>query len=160
MIYLALVIVAAGTLLGVWKSGGIPYSLSSLVFALPKQQQWVWSAWMGITAVLMLPVMLKALPETWEFTGFLTTACLLGVSATPLIHKDTERWHDTLAICAGVMSQICVAVLSPWWLVAWVLMLIKPCVRRWARTNCTVFLAEVICGITLFGSLITKMYAI
>lgn len=155
MIYLALFIVIAGTLIGMWKARGIPYSLSSLVFALPKKQQWVWSAWMGITAVLVLSVIMEALPETWEFAGFLLTACLLGVSATPLIHKDTERWHDTLAIFAGVMSQICVAILNPWWLIAWVLMLIKPCVRRWARANYTVFLAEVMCGVSLFGSLFT-----
>ena len=47
-------------------------------------------------------------------------ACLLFTSALPLTLSNIAELHDYLAVASGVLSQVIVAVVNPWFLLLWV----------------------------------------
>lgn len=146
----------------IWRMKSLPESISAMVYELPKKRQWVWSAWLVSVAFTLMPVLLEKLPDGVESLGFLTTIGLVGAAVTPLIQLETRKWHYIFAIGAGILGQVCVAVLSPWWLLLWFSMIGVLCVMlEWSESRVTktlhengVFIAECICYISIVGSLI------
>jgi hypothetical protein len=145
----------------IWRMKGLPESISAMVYELPRKWQWVWSAWLVAVAFTLMPVLLEKLPDGVEFLGFLTTIGLVGAAVTPLIQLETRKWHYIFAIGAGVLGQMCVAVLSPWWLLLWFGMIGVLCVMlEWPESRAAkvlrgkgVFIAECICYVTLVCSI-------
>ena len=145
----------------IWRMKALPESISAMVYELPRKRQWVWSAWLCLVAFTLMPVLLEKLPDGVEFLGFLTTIGLVGAAVTPLIQLETRKWHYIFAIGAGVLGQMCVAVLSPWWLLLWFTMIGVLCVMlEWPESRVTkvlqgkgVFIAECICYVTLVCSI-------
>lgn len=143
--------------------GGVPESISSMVYALRKDRQWMWSAWMFAVSILLMPRLL----ELANWAGWLTIACLVGVAVTPIIKEETRGIHNWLGIAAGVMSQVCVAWICPWWLLLWVIP-IYALALDFAKDPLDddvpvvsdvlggkgVFVAEVVCMVTLYAGVL------
>lgn len=153
-------LLTAFTGLVVMSRRGLPSSLSAGVFELPSGWRWLWSVWLvsvGWTSGIALMVRLGDL----GFLGFALTVCLTGVGVTPLAKPggtllgasdSLEGLHDVLAVMAGVASQLCVAALSPWRLLAWAIWLPLGMVAYVHGRG--VLAAEVACAVSLYGSLL------
>jgi len=148
------------------KDKKLPDSMSALVYALSNKWQWVWTLWLWAVSLLMCIPLIDALPETWKFLGFLTLACLGFVGAMPIIYKEHKKAHDILGVSAGILSQVCVFILSPWWLLVWFLwpfLMGSTIVQqkggdmRELFKGKGVFVAEVICMITLAVAMLTRI---
>lgn len=164
-IFFSLLLIGAGIILAYEYNRDIPSSISALVHDLPKENQWMWSAWLATISILILPSLLEAVPEEVEFLGFLTEVCLLGTSVTPLVEKETRLGHYIFAISAGILSQACVAFICPSWLLVWLIMAML-LTATFAGFNSLdektpsllegkgVFIAEVLCALSLYGCLL------
>ena len=136
--------------------GGVPKSISSLVNRM--RWKWLWSLWLGVTGFLLLPLLLDELPETFKFVGFLMFIALLGTALTPVFVDKNRKAHNIFGNVLGVLSQVCVLILSPWWLVLWVGMLVVMILSLSGRipkvfVGNGLFVIEVLCMITLYGAL-------
>lgn len=140
-------------------TGQIPESISAMVYVLPKKGMWFWTVWLVVVSVLTFAPAVQLL-DTMNvgFLGFLPMACLAFVAVWPLWDLDHRRWHYALAVAGGILSQICVALINPWWLIAWILWVVifvwKTKDRPLSEWKWSVFLSECICYITLVGSLL------
>ena len=139
-----LVVSYVGT--AIWSKGELPESVSAMVYDLPKAGQWLWTLWLFLVAFCIAPALLEAIPESWKFVGFFTVACLAFCAA----------------IAAGILSQICVAFISPWWLIAWPLYVavisfpVFPWTVEKRISGKGVFLIECVCWLTLTACLIVS----
>ena len=130
----------------------IPESVSAMVYAFPFK--WLWTIWLWAVTILITPSLLDAMPEDWKFLGFLTVACLMFVGAMPLFDKENNSLHNIFGFSAGILSQVCVALISPWWLTLWFsYVLLTAGIWRWTEGK-GVFFMECICYLTLVGALI------
>ena len=158
LLVINILLVAVYVAATIWRMKALPESISAMVYELPRKWQWVWSAWLVAVAFTLMPVLLEKLPDGVEFLGFLTTIGLVGAAVTPLIQLETRKWHYIFAIGAGVLGQMCVAVLSPWWLMVCVVMVylvIDALVhedKRWYDGK-VVFIMECLCAVSLYGSI-------
>ena len=167
-------ILAIGILLAVlytgtviWVNGELPDSISAMVYVMERHGQWVWTVWMWAVSVCVCIPLIDALPDAWKLLGFATLCCLVLCGAMPISSALTnKKWHDALGIAAGVLSQLCVAVVSPWWLAAWALWpflmgstVIQPDGGDMRKTfkGKGVFVAEAICLLTVAGA-VTEYY--
>ena len=123
----------------------LPVSISSMVYILPKGGwRWLWTVWIWLTGLLLIVPLMDALPDDWKFLAFLTIGCLMFCGAMPIFIEENHKWHNIFGIAAGVLSQGCVAIINPWYLVLWILILSA----LWMK-NKTTFISEVICFLTL-----------
>ena len=157
-----LVVLYAG--ITIWGLKGLPDSISAMVYVLPRQGQWLWIVWMWVVSLCVCIPMIGALPDAWKILGFVTLGCLCFCGVMPISSSTTnKKWHDALGIAGGILSQVCVAIISPWWLSVWVLWpflmgstVIQPVdgdMRKLFKGK-GVFVAEVICLLTAAGALI------
>lgn len=142
--------------------GGIPESISGLAYNLSESMRWWWSAWLiAVAASVMVPLMTALDDVAW--LGWLTAVCLIGAAVTPVFNSDTRTIHHVCGIAAGVLSQVCVACLCPWWLLVWLiwLPLLAGAVAAFNDTEETpyfmdgygVLMAECTCAVSLYGAL-------
>ena len=147
--------------------GGVPDSVSGLVYNLSDTKQWWWSVWLSAVAfTVMVPLMVALGDSTW--LGLLTSVCLIGAAVTPVIRKDTRRLHNICGVAAGVLSQFCVMVLCPWWLLCWFIYvpLIAGSMAAFNDSEempvvCDgkgVLVSECICAISLYGALLCSCW--
>lgn len=143
--------------------GGVPDSVSGMVYSLPVRRRWLWSVWMiAVALTLMVPLMTSLGDVAW--LGWLTVVCLIGAAVTPVFNRDTRTMHHVYGIAAGVLSQVCVACLCPWWLLCWFIYvpLIAGSMAAFNDSEempvvCDgkgVLVSECICAISLYGSLL------
>lgn len=137
----------------------MPDSLSAMVYDLPSGYKWVWGLWLvSVALCLFVPLV-----ERNEWLGWLMEVSLLGAALTPLIKKDTLKWHYVAAIATGIISQVIVVVNNINWLSVWMLFVflflssyIQP--DGWlgkAMKGKGMFLAQMTCFIGLAGALIS-----
>lgn len=106
MLTLSFLLVVSFVGVAIWRAKSLPESISALVYDLPKNRLWVWSAWLVmVSALLFVP-----LTDACGGLGWVTEVCLMGAALTPLVKSDTRKWHYCFGIAAGVLSQVCVAV--------------------------------------------------
>ena len=167
MIYLiiaSVLLVVSYVGITIWGLKGLPDSISAMVYVLPRQGQWVWIVWMWVASLCVCIPLIGVMPDTLRFMGFITLACLMLCGAMPISSSTTnKKWHDWLGIAGGILSQVCVAFISPWWLTAWMLWpflmgstIIQPeggDMRRLFKGK-GVFVAEMICFLVLTGALV------
>lgn len=147
----------------------IPDSISALVYDLPRRRQWLWIVWMWAVSLLTCIPLIETMPDDWRILAFATLACLMLCGAMPISDSNVNhRAHNAFGTLGGILSQACVAITSPWWLLAWLLfvavygydLLISKNGRiypsRWYDGK-GVFLAEMICAVTVSGSLLTRL---
>lgn len=164
MLILSLLMAVAYVAAVIIKDRKLPDSISALVYALPVGRwRWLWSAWLALVTLLVAPALTAALTAAW-WTSLLSDAtiiCLAMTAAMPLLPGYRNRLHNALGIASGVLSQVCVAVVCPWWLLLWLLMaavavdawFVHPSLPRWYDHK-GVLLAECICAATVYGSLL------
>ena len=145
--------------------GGVPESVSGLVYNLSERMRWAWSGWLiAVALALMVPLMGRLGDVGW--LGWLTAVCLIGAGVTPIINPETRVAHHVCGIAAGVLSQVCVACLCPWWLLIWALWLpllagVMAALNDAEEMPClldghSAFVAEVTCAVSLYGCLVIK----
>lgn len=141
------------------KIGGVPDSISAMVYELPKKWQWTWTVWLCLVAMLLMP----DLAERCGWIGWLTVVCLCGAAVTPIIQQETRRWHNVMGVMAGWLSQLCVWFVCPWWLLVWTVMLALMMGTLGAYNDTDepavadgkgLLVAEVICAVSVFGALL------
>ena len=102
--------------------GGVPESVSGLVYNLSERMRWAWSGWLiAVALTLMVPLMGELGDVGW--LGWLTVVCLIGAGVTPIVNQETRTVHNLCGIAAGVLSQVCVALVCPYWLLVWTIWL-------------------------------------
>ena len=143
----------------IWKRGELPETISDMVYWHPKNRQWIWSAWLVTVALLLF----APLTEKCGWVGWLAEVCLLGSALTPLVCEDTRTWHKWLGVATGILSQVCVTIMCPWWLLLWFEFVTvasgaflgfndaKGEVR--VMNGKGVFVAECVCTVTLCGAM-------
>ena len=135
--------------------GGVPESVSGLVYNLSERMRWAWSGWLiAVATTLMVPLMSALGDVAW--LGWLTVVCLIGAAVTPVFNRDTRTTHYVCGIAAGVLSQVCVACICPWWLLVWPVWLLvftwKTCgVDDWKHA---VLWMEMTAAAAVYGALI------
>lgn len=127
----------------------IPESISSMVYVLPEGGwRWLWTIWIWVMGFLLVVPLMDTMPDNWRWLGFLTIASLMFCGAMPLFIKEQNLWHNILGVSSGILSQFCVLILEPKMLCLWILMLSA----LWLKSK-AVFIAEILCFITLFSCL-------
>lgn len=169
MLILSLLLAAAYVAAVIIKDRALPDSISALVYALPKGRcRWLWSLWLALVTLLMAPALTAAMAAQWWMSLLVdaTIICLAMTAALPLLPGYHNRLHNALGIASGVLSQVCVAVVCPWWLLLWLLYALLLLVMafpdvRWCNKIVTaldgkgILVAEIICSITAYGTLLT-----
>ena len=142
----------------IWKLHALPDSISAMVYVLDKRWQWLWSVWLWLVAITLPPSLIDAMGENWQFIGFLTIACLMFVGAMPLIPGTHNKTHNVLGVIAGILSQVCVAIIYPWWLMAWFVWIMAALYTAYNVNDIfegkAIFMAEFVCWLSLTGSLL------
>lgn len=145
------------------KDKSLPDSISALVYAIPAGKwRWVWSVWLAAVTLMLAPALTSAAQSNLlVLIADSTIVCLAMTAAVPLLPCYHNKWHYALGISSGVLSQIYVALLCPWWLAAW---LVFAALVVWTLTDWKqdaqkrfygkgVFIAESVCAVTVYGVL-------
>ena len=142
----------------IWRTKEVPDSVSSLIHYL-EGKGWIWSSWLVVVSVTLMIPLIENLGVNTKFFGFLTALCLIGTAITPIIREDTYRLHVWFGRFAGLFSQVCVALLCPWWLLVWLLfvacmgsVLINALPKK--LTGKGLFIIEVLCAVSLYGAIL------
>ena len=119
LIILSALCIAAYTAAVCIKFGGVPASISATFYKLEHN---VWfGATMWLTAVLLMPAILEATPDCYQFTAFMACFGMFLVGAAPNFRDGLDRpVHLTGAILCILFSQVWVLLTCPWVLLAWI----------------------------------------
>ena len=151
----------------IWKHKELPNSISAMVYELEGSKRYIWQSWLAIVTIFIAPTLFEATKDNpFQFIAFLFLFCLLMVSGLPLIEKEKNKAHRIFAICSGVLSQVGVTMVCAWWLLVWLPMILLVCGIYFnafgadnrffkAIEGKGIFLAELACTISLYGSLLT-----
>ena len=161
MLFISILLVVSYVGTAILKDKALPDSISALVYILPEGRwRWLWSAWLALVTVFLTPAFVSATATAYGLLAAgATIVCLAMVAAIPLMPGYHNKWHNGIGIAAGVLSQVCVALISPWWLMAWLLW-VAVCVRIATSKEKTVFdgkgmfIAEAVCWLSLTGCLV------
>lgn len=171
MVIVSVVLAVVGIGLATWREKRLPESISGMVFTLKGNWRWLWTIWMwAVTFCIGIPT-IEVLNGDVEFIGFLMMGSLMFVGAMPLFELESKKEHYFFAAIGGLLSQVCVALISPWWLMTWVLFVALLGVYAFdvykERKNMVIvehwydhigcFLSEVICYVALVGAVVTKL---
>ena len=77
----------------------------------------LFTACIGASAALLMPVMIAVAPENWKFLGFLAAAALIFVAVAPHYKSDEAKLHKTAAKVAGACA-VAWAMATCWEIVA------------------------------------------
>lgn len=118
LIILSALCIAAYTAAVCIKFGGVPASISATFYKLEHK---VWfGATMWLTAGLLIPAILEATPECYQFTAFLACLGMLLIGTAPNFRDGIDRpVHITGAVLCILFSQVWVGLTCPWMLLIW-----------------------------------------
>lgn len=77
----------------------------------------LFTACIGASAALLMPVMIAVAPENWKFLGFMAAASLVFVAVAPHYKGDEAKLHKTAVKIAGVCA-VAWAMATCWEVVA------------------------------------------
>lgn len=150
----------------IWRKRELPESISAMVYILPEGGwRWLWSLWLIVVSVLTFAPVIEILDKRGlGFLAFLPIVFNMFVAVWPLYDTEHKPWHYAFGIASGVVSQVCVWLMNPYWLWMWLLMIAIPMIdRMWWHQSIPVwmwrrgvFFAEVICYTTLVMALLTN----
>lgn len=122
MTILSILLAVAFTGIAIRIEHGLPDSISALVYYLPRPMQWLWTIWLWAVSLLTCIPLISAMPDAWRFLAFFALASLMLCGAMPISDSNVSKMaHDVSGILGGILSQACVAFISPWWLAWWLL---------------------------------------
>lgn len=164
MLIISILLAVALPAVAIWKTKEVPHSISSLVDLFDGDKRWLWSVWLCLVTFTLAPSLIESIPESWKVVGFAMLLCLTITAAMPLFDKEHEKWHDGFGIAAGVLSQICVLLVCPWWLLLWVVMAVLVFsglagFNEWKKfcDGKGLFFTEAACALALYGALFSAM---
>ena len=103
-----------------WDSGGFPDTMTTVVYNLQKGgRRWLWTAWMWSMTLLMAPAIFKAMPERYHAVAHCFVTCQLVVALLPLMNREINCPHSTLAMIDCAFSQLCVILICPCLMLGW-----------------------------------------
>ena len=108
--------------------------------------------WAIITSALLGYSVVDVLPEHLGWLSFALAGGLLSVGASPLYRSENKVIHYFGGYLFGVVSQVIVFILNPYWLLLWVFFPLV-FVRKGWRENAT-FISELICFVNLTDCLL------
>ena len=120
MLIISILLAVALPAIAIWKTKEIPHSISSLVELFDGNKKWLWSIWLWLVTFTLAPALIESIPDAWKVVGFAMLLCLVATGAMPLFDKEHETYHNYFSIAAGVLSQICVLLVCPWFLLLWI----------------------------------------
>lgn len=156
MLVISLFLTALYVGAAIWRLRALPDSISAMVYLLPEGGwRWLWSAWLAIVGILTFAPVVDILDgRGLGILGFLPMAMLMFVAAWPIFDREHYRWHNILGTAAGVVSQVDVWLICPYWLLLWLLMVAAVFMKGLRHTgtyfSCKgVLIAEVVCYVVL-----------
>ena len=160
---LSILLAAAYVVAATWVRGELPGSISALVYTLSRPWQWVWIIWMWAVAFTACIPLIEVMPsDLGKGLAFLTLVCLMFVGGMPVTERENSRAHSLFGVSAGVVSQVCVLLLCPVWLWAWlayvaliVYVAAYPSDKLFAGKG--VLIAELICAASTIGAVLTTL---
>lgn len=168
---ISLLVALAGVGAATYKFWSLPRSISAIVYDIPKRWQWLWTAWLWVVSFTLALPLVEVMPDSYRLVAFLTVAALCFTAAMPLCMPGHERTHHILAIASGVLSQVCVFIVIPWWLTVWLVFVavVVKVTLDFARKEYTVvddrqllsgrgvLLLEALCAASTYGMLLTNL---
>lgn len=158
---ISILLVALYVGVAIWKGRELPDSVSSMVYFLPKGGwQWLWTIWMILVDIFTFAPAIDLLDANGlGFLGFLPMVMIAFVAVWPLFDEEHRKWHYILGIAAGIISQVGVWFICPWWCLAWVPVIglliasffVKGKFMYMFFAKIT-FIAETVCYLTLEGA--------
>ena len=145
----------------IWKERCIPESISSIVYVFG--ERWLWTVWLWAVSFLTTIPAIDVLSRIgMELLGFGTLACLVFCGGLPIIDKENTTAHWVSGVAGCILSQLCVWFISyesMWVWMAFPFLFLSSYVQPdgWLGRMMKgkgVFLAEVICYVTLVGSML------
>ena len=119
LILLSLVVIITYVGMMIYKTNEIPYSISDTYYSLEHKLWFGFS--MTAAALLLMPTLLSATPESYQFTAFLMCGALLFVGAAPNFKAGMDRpVHIVATSIAALNSQIWIALTCPWLFLVWI----------------------------------------
>lgn len=140
----ALLISAGYAILNMRKAKELPDSVSSFSYISGVK---LFVLWAIITSALLGYSVVDVLPEHLGWLSFALTGGLLSVGASPLYRSENKAIHYFGGYLFGIVSQVIVFLLNPYWLLLWVMFPLV-FVRKGWRENAT-FISELICFVNL-----------
>lgn len=149
----------------VWKTGELPASVSACVYEFSERKALMcWTLTMWVSGICgLLPLAVKMGDLGW--IGWLGMAGFGFLGVAPLIKGSRNTVHYIIGVATGVISQICVYLVSPWWIAVWLLYVpfVGGCMGAYndseeVPTVCNgkgVLLAEILCSISVWGAGLT-----
>ena len=143
-----LVVSYVGITIGRMKS--LPESISAMVWVLKGNWRWLWSIWLVAVSMLTFAPAIGILDaRDLGVFGFLPMICLGFVAVWPLFDQEHVKWHYVMAVVGGILSQVAVAFINPWWLSVWLLM----AVALWKPLRSKdVMISECLCYVAMVGA--------
>lgn len=164
MLILSILLVASFTGAAIWMEREIPDSISAMVNIFSGALKWLWSIWLVAVAICTFAPVIDVLDQKgMAVFGFLPMGLIGFVAAMPIFDTEHKDVHDVLGIVAGILSQVAVVMMCPWWLFAWslfVFLMGSVYVQPEGRLAKAVkgkgtFVAEVVCWIATVGAAMT-----
>jgi hypothetical protein len=149
-IILSIILVVSLVGITIFRTKDIPESISAMVWGLKGDWKWLWSIWLMAVSILTLVLMIEILDrKDVGILGFIPMVCLCSVAVWPLFDSEHVKLHNGLAVLGGILSQLCVALINPYWLLLWLLMPVAL-----FNKSKGVMIAECICYVAIVGSVI------
>lgn len=140
----ALLISAGYAILNMHKAKELPDSVSSFSYISGVK---LFVLWVIITSALLGYSVVGVLPEHLGWLSFALAGGLLSVGASPLYRSENKVIHYFGGYLFGVVSQVIVFLLSPYWLLLWIIFPLVFVIKGW-KENAT-FVSELICFVNL-----------
>lgn len=167
MTVLSILLAVSFTGAAIWRLRTLPDSISAMVYALPDGGwRWLWSAWLALVGILTFAPVVEMLDgRGLGILGFLPMAMLMFVAAWPIFDREHYKWHNILSTIAAVVSQVDVWLISPYWLLLWLLMPSVVFMKGIYHTGTYfngkgVLIAEVVCYVALVDALLCRSLVI
>ena len=119
------------------RKGAMPDSVSEVAYIIPK---WAFTAWVALVGVLLMPALMESLPEGRQWLGFLVVASAFCVAASPYYKTESRVLHYGGGVLCAIVSSVVVAMLDPWWLLAWVSIPLAPRSRMFVCAEIMIYL--------------------
>lgn len=149
LVIVAIAVIALYTGAMTLQTKEIPVSISSTVYVLPKQGQWLFTLVMWLVGFSIAPTLFEISGDETRFLAFFTIGGILGVGASPVVAKEKNTFHNVCAVVAGLASQLLVYLNSPHLLLLWFLYVGYTLAAKDGSKN--LFWVEVACMLTVFA---------
>ena len=103
-----------------YRRGALPDSMGSVAYVLPDGGwRWLWSVWLGASVFTLTPKLFFVMSPIGQMCAHAFATAMLLLVLLPLMKHEGDKGVLALGTVACLFSQICVALINPWWLLVW-----------------------------------------